>query len=96
MLQFHSLPLLIIFIIHFAIFLRLAIIHKKDYYVFFSITFFLLILSFSVRLWWYEMEIGGFKSYQHLQMTAWLTTAVALIMTIRSKYRKWKNNRNIL
>ncbi|MDY6967232.1 MAG: hypothetical protein SVR08_01065 [Spirochaetota bacterium] len=76
--------------------MRLAIIYKKDYYFFFLLTFILLILSFPARWWWQKMELGGFKLYWYLNMSAWFTSVIAFIIIIRSKYRKWKDNHDRL
>ena len=80
--------LLINFAIHLAVFLWLAVKRRKAHHYVFCLTFLLLVLSFSLRIWFPEAEFNGQKLYWYFRMSALATTAAALLLLYRSKQRK--------
>jgi hypothetical protein len=79
------LSLLVVFVIHLALFVRLALKKKEGYYWLVSTTFFLLVLSFSSRLWFESIIIFGIPVYWFPRIAAWMCTAVAVTFAIRRK-----------
>lgn len=84
-----SKPLLIflisIFALHFGIFLYLAIKNKKVVHRFVSLTFALLVVSFSCRLWVPDLEIAEYNMHMVLRISAWISTAIVLFLTIKKR-----------
>lgn len=74
--------LLGIFTIHLIIFLRLTVKHRKSYYVLASLSFFLLILSFSLHLWMPALELGGHKVYWYLRVGGWLAAGLSVLLMV--------------
>lgn len=74
-----------IFSLHFAIFLYLTIKNRKVQHIFVSLTFALLLLSFSCRLWFPEMEILGHKLHTTLRISAWVSTFTVFSIAVRTR-----------
>ena len=77
--------LIAIFALHFAIFLYLSIKNRKMQHMFVSLTFALLLLSFSCRLWSPEMQILGHKLHTMLRVSAWMSTFIVFAMAVRTR-----------
>jgi hypothetical protein len=76
------------FFIHLGLFLWLAATRRKVYYYVLSLTFLLLVLSFSLRIWYPDMEFSGHTLYWYFRMSALATTAAALLLIFRQRQKK--------
>ena len=79
--------LLVIFVIHFVMFARIALRKKDRYYWLVSITFFLLVISFSTRLWFESLHVFDIPAYWIPRVAAWTCTLVAILLAIRRRVR---------
>lgn len=70
--------LLAIFLIHFVIFARQYYRRKENYYLAASFTFLLLVLTFSIRLWWPDLNIAGYSAFWMFRIGAWISAAVSI------------------
>ncbi len=77
--------LLVVFVIHFVVFIRVALKKKERYYWLVSTTFFLLVLSFSSRLWFERIEIAGVPAYWMPRVAAWACTAFAIYLAVQRR-----------
>jgi len=87
------LTLLPVFAVHFVIFFYLLIKSKDAYYAFVSCTFFLLVISYSLRLWDENWLLAGLKGYWIFRMAAWSTAAISIYLTIRRRFSAKKKGR---
>jgi hypothetical protein len=77
--------LLAIFAIHLGIFSFLYLRKRNPQHLLASITFALLTLSFSCRIWASEAEIFGHSVHSLLRISAWLTSSLILILLARNR-----------
>ena len=77
--------LLFIFAVHLVIFFRLYLRRSEKYYLAASITFLLLVATFSVRLWWNEAQLGGYSLFWVLRIAAWISAAVSIGWLIKRR-----------
>jgi hypothetical protein len=80
--------LFIIFLVHFFIFLRLSVLRKKVHHILATISFFLLIMFSSTRLWEPRMMLYGHWVYNYFRYSAWCTSAVTFSVYV------WKRGKN--
>ena len=76
------------FLIHFGVFLWLAIKRRKNYHFVLSLTFLLLTLSFALRMWLPEAELHGHKLFWYFRMSALASSAAALLLIFRQRQKK--------
>ena len=77
--------LIALFAIHFVIFLYLTIKNRKTQHIFVTLTFALLVLSFSCRLLMPEIEIFGHKLHTVLRIFAWISTVIVLSLVVKGR-----------
>lgn len=82
--------LLVVFLIHFFVFLRLALVRQKSDHLLFTVTFLLLISSLVLRLWWPDIEIFNRHLHFGLRTAAWVTSPVAAWLYLRRRLREKK------
>lgn len=70
--------LLGVFLIHLAIFARLALRRREAYYVAVTLTFTLLVLAFGLRLLWPELRAGGVAAHEVFRSLAWVSAAISI------------------
>ena len=78
--------LIFVFIAHFVAFVRLAYIRKDRRYILVSLTFFLLILSFSTRLWWPRAHLGPISIHWDFRIAAWTSTLAVIVMLLKRRF----------
>jgi asparagine N-glycosylation enzyme membrane subunit Stt3 len=83
--------LLVIFAIHFAVFVYLAYRTRKGYFLFAAITFVLLIISLSMRKWMPHLHIAEIPIHWFVRICAWICVAIGLVFIIRDKIKKHTN-----
>ncbi len=83
--------LLAVFTLHFGIFLYLSLKNRKTQHMFVTLTFALLVLSFSCRLVLPEVEWFGHKLHTALRISAWMSTAVVLFLSVRGRMSARRN-----
>jgi hypothetical protein len=88
--QWLIVSLLIVFAIHFVVFSSLFFIRKDRYFAFISITFLLLVLSYSSRIWLGNFHFAGVKLFWAFRMAAWTSALISISMTIRRFVRARK------
>jgi type II secretory pathway component PulF len=77
--------LLAIFAVHFGIFSLLYLRKRNLQHLLAALTFALLVLSFSCRIWASEAIFLGHTVHTLLRSSAWLTSALVLIAFAKSK-----------
>ena len=77
--------LLIIFCIHFAVFLVLALRSHQTYQWLAVITFSLLIAAITVNVWWPTLEAFNQPLYQGLRVLSWIATAATAVLFLRRR-----------
>jgi hypothetical protein len=77
--------LLAIFAIHFGIFSLLYFRKRNPQHFLAALTFALLVLSFSCRIWASEAMFLGHTIHTLLRISAWLTSALILIAFAKTK-----------
>jgi hypothetical protein len=82
--------LLIAFGIHFVAFSSLFFIRKDKYYAYISLTFLLLVLSYSTRIWLGNFHLAGVKLFWMFRVAAWAAALISISMTIR-RYARARN-----
>jgi len=80
--------LIVLFAVHLIVFGMLGLKRKERYYLFVCITFTLLIITFSIRLWAPEAEVAGMQLYWVFRIAAWMSAAVSLTMLVRRRVLK--------
>jgi hypothetical protein len=77
--------LLVVFVIHLVLFLRIALKRRERYYWLVSLTFLLLVISFSSRLWLSDLLIGKIPAYWFPRVAAWGCTITVIVLAIRRR-----------
>ncbi len=77
--------ILIIFIIHFVIFLRLSLLRRKAHHVLATVSFLMLIMFSSIRLWAPRMMLFGHPVHIYFRISAWFTSATTLAVYVRNR-----------
>jgi hypothetical protein len=77
--------LLVIFVAHLIAFARLAYLHRNLRYALVTLTFVLLVASFSLRLGAPEWMIGQTPVHWLLRYLAWATAVITISWLIRVK-----------
>ncbi|MCC6201690.1 MAG: hypothetical protein IT494_01640 [Gammaproteobacteria bacterium] len=77
--------LLIVFVAHLAVFARLALRHRNLRYSLVTLTFVLLVASFSLRLGAPEWTIGRMPVHWMLRYAAWAIAAITISWLIHLK-----------
>ena len=86
--------IIFIFLIHFIVFLRLSLLHKKMPYILATASFFLLIAYAAMRVWAPQVTFFHHRGYTYFRVLAWGTSATTLTLYIRSRLRLRKNLKN--
>ncbi len=84
------LAIFIIFIIHFAIFLRLSLLRKKCHHMLATASFLSLIMFSSIRLWAPRMMLWGHPLHNYFRFCAWCTSATTLLVYVRNRGKSLK------
>ena len=84
------LAILIIFIIHFAIFVRLSLLRRKRHHILAATSFLLLILFSSVRLWVPRLMFFGHPAHIYFRVSAWFSSMMTLTVYIRNRAKQIK------
>jgi len=79
--------LLIVFAIHCVVFASLFLIRKDRYFVLVSLTFFLLVVSYLLRLWFQTWQLAGLRAFFLLRVLAWAMALVSISIAIRRRIR---------
>jgi hypothetical protein len=83
--------LVILFLIHWIAFTRLAMLRSLVYFWLLSLLFFLLTMSFSLRLLYPNIEVAGQPLHLLLRYGAWALTGVTIpILIVRLRQRLTK------
>jgi len=80
--------LIFLFMFHWIAFTRLAMLRGQAYYWLLSLLFFLLTLSFSLRLLNPTLELAGQPLHLLLRYTAWALTGVTIPLLIMRLWRR--------
>ena len=80
--------LLAVFVIHLIVFFHLFLRWGENYYLAASITFLLLVATFSVRLWWADAQLGGYSLFWVLRIAAWISAAISIGWLLRRRVFK--------
>ena len=84
--------LVVLFMLHWIAFMRLAIIRGQRYYWLLSLLFFLLTSSFTLRLINPDLSLIGHPVHLLLRYSAWVITAVTIPMLILKLKRSKSGN----
>lgn len=76
------------FLVHFGVFLRLAVKHRRVYFGLLSLTFLSLVVAYALRLWLPQAEYHAHKLFWYFRMSALATSATALCLLYRQKQKK--------
>ncbi len=79
-----------VFVVHFIIFSRLAVRDKEIHHILPAITFFLLIISFSMRLFPNTPKVWGIRIFWFPRILSWLLTIFSIYFLIRHKLQQKK------
>ena len=79
--------LLVVFMVHLAVFFRLTLRHKRSDFLLATIAFLALVLSTALRQWWPEIGLGGHGLHAWLRVLAWAATAAAAFVFIKNKIK---------
>jgi hypothetical protein len=82
--------LLIVFAIHFVAFFSLFFIRKDKYYAYICLTFLLLVISYSMRIWLGDFHLAGVKGFWVFRVAAWISALISISMTVRRFVRARK------
>jgi len=83
--------LVILFLVHWIAFTRLAMLRGQVYFWLLSLLFFLLTMSFSLRLLHPTLELAGQPLHLLLRYVAWALTGVTIpILIVRLRQRMSK------
>jgi len=77
-----------LFLIHWIAFTRLAVLRGQPYYWLLSLLFFMLTLSFSLRLLSPTLELAGHPLHLLLRYMAWALTGVTIPLLIMKLRRR--------
>ena len=80
-----SIGLIIVFIVHFLVALKLYLKRKRAHAFFLMCSFLLLIIYFVTRLLWFDLELFGYHVHAYFRIAAWTTTALGLSLYVRFK-----------
>jgi hypothetical protein len=80
--------IIFIFLVHFIIFLRLSLLHKKIPYILATASFFLLIAYAAMRVWAPQVMCFHHHGYTYFRVLAWGTSITTLTLYLRSRLRK--------
>ena len=78
--------LLAIFLLHLLVFSLLYLRQRKTHHLFVSLTFFLLTLSFSCRIWAAQVTLFGHDLHVLLRLSAWMSTAVVATILFKNRF----------
>ena len=78
-----SIVFIIVFCIHFIVFITLYIKRNKPHFLTSAGAFFFLTLYQGVRSWLPELMLLGHRVYIYLRIAAWIATATALLFYVR-------------
>lgn len=81
-----AIALIVIFSIHFIVFLGLYIRHKRTYHLYLAGAFVWLILYQVMRWWWVDVAWFGYSAHVLFRVAAWVTTGIGMVLFIRFKY----------
>ncbi|MDD5676210.1 MAG: hypothetical protein PHC61_18705 [Chitinivibrionales bacterium] len=79
--------LLIVFIVHCIVFSILTIKNKSGYYLGVTVTFFLLVVAYAMRLWASDWSVAGIKGFWYFRIAAWVLAGVSIYLTLRRRRR---------
>jgi hypothetical protein len=82
--------LLAVFAIHFLVFASLFFVRKDKYYAYIALTFLLLVLSYSMRIWLGNFRLAGVKGFWVFRAAAWASALISISMTARRYVRSRK------
>ena len=80
--------LLVVFAVHLVAFGRLAAKRRELRFVVVTVTFALLVIAFSLRLWAPRLTLGGVALYWFPRVAAWISAAVSLALYVRHRRRR--------
>lgn len=80
-----AIALIVIFAIHFIVFLLLYFKHRRAYFLYAVGAFVWLALYQVTRLWWSEITLFGYSAHACFRLAAWLTTGLGLVMYLRHR-----------
>jgi hypothetical protein len=75
--------LLALFSVHLTFFVVLFFTRKDRYFAFVSLTFFFLVISYSLRLWHADWRMGGVQAFWIFRIAAWGSAAISIYLTVR-------------
>ena len=76
--------LLAVFAAHLCVFFFLYIKKRQSHHLLTSLTFGLLVLSFSCRIWATHISLFGHDLHVLLRIMAWISTTFVVILTVNS------------
>lgn len=80
-----SIALIIVFIVHFLVALKLYLKRKRAHTFFLMSSFLLLIIYLVTRLGLCDLELFGYHIHAYFRITAWITTIIGLLLYVRFK-----------
>jgi hypothetical protein len=80
--------MLVVFVIHFSVFVRLATRRRQSYYVAVSTTFAFLILAFGLRLTAPDFALVGIPAHRMARWMAWASAALSISWLLLRKFHR--------
>lgn len=80
--------LLVVFLIHLAIFARLALRRREAYYFAVTTTFTLLVIAFGLRLIGPELRTGGLLLHELFRTIAWVSAAISIGWLLARRFHR--------
>lgn len=84
-----SIGLIIIFIVHFLVALKIFMKRKRAHSFFLMVTFLLLIIYLVTRWVWFDLSLLGYHVYAYFRIAAWITTGLGVLLYLRFKLTSW-------
>lgn len=85
--------IIIVFVVHFILFLRLFLRHRRTHHILTTFTFFFLVLSFSLRLLPTSVRFWDIRVYWYPRLISWLFFILSMYFLIRYKLEEKKKLR---
>jgi hypothetical protein len=68
----------------------MSFLRKDKYFAYVSLTFLLLVISYSMRIWFGNFYLAGVKAFWIFRVAAWLSALITIGMTVRRYVRARK------
>jgi hypothetical protein len=80
--------IIFIFLVHFILFLRLSLLHRKNSYILATASFLLLIVYAAMRVWAPQITFFHHHGYTYFRVLAWGTSATTLTLYVRGRMKR--------